>query len=106
MDRFQEHWPDALGNVRRLDNAEYRQKTADFERTGHMQTSDGLRIYPEGYVVLSEMDVQRIAAAVAISADREIHRLQEELEKRTAERDAAQATAAEYESRWLDQKAM
>jgi hypothetical protein len=67
MDRFLEHWPEKLGKIERPNDGVdfWDQRHKDYDRTGHFQTPEGVRIYPENYVVLSEVDVQRIAKATA-----------------------------------------
>lgn len=96
-DRFKQHWPDSLGKLERppplrayfsheqqQEYANYENaKSADFERTGHMQTDNGMRIYPEGYVLLSELDVQRIARAVVVLYQEQVNAEWEKLQGQT-----------------------
>jgi hypothetical protein len=73
---YREHWPNDTPREKYrsfdMPPKEWRQVTEDLtedlERCGHNMTANGVRLYPEGYIVLSEVDVQRIAQASAKAA--------------------------------------
>lgn len=68
---WRKHWPkDKEGEAIPLEASTDKEVWDDLERCGHWVNSQGMRIYPERYVVLSEVDIERIAEAVVRKASK------------------------------------